>query len=335
MKTILVTGGLGYIGSHTCVELLKSDYEVIVIDTLNNSKEEVKQRIEKITNKKIKFYYGDVRNKILLESIFNDNRIDAVIHFAGLKSVGESNHQPLDYYDNNLGSTITLLEIMKKNNIKNIVFSSSATVYGDNANVPINEDCEIGNGNCPYARTKIIIETILNDLYDSDNDWNIIILRYFNPIGAHPSGLIGENPNGIPNNLMPYIAQVASGKQEYLKIYGNDYETKDGTGIRDYIHVCDLAKGHVSAINNILKKTGLKIYNLGTGIGYSVFDVVHTFEKVSGKTINYKIVDRRQGDIAISYTDPSKAYKELNFKATNTLEDMCKDQWNWEQKQNS
>lgn len=335
MKTILVTGGLGYIGSHTCVELLKSDYEVIVIDNLNNSKEEVKQRIEKITNKKMKFYYGDVRNKVLLETIFNDNCIDAVIHFAGLKSVGESNYQPLNYYDNNLGSTIALLEIMGKYNIKNIVFSSSATVYGDSAKVPIKENYEIGKGNCPYARTKIIIETIFNDLYNSDNDWNIIILRYFNPIGAHPSGLIGENPNGIPNNLMPYIAQVASGKQEYLKIYGNDYETKDGTGIRDYIHVCDLANGHVSAIINILKKSGLKIYNLGTGIGYSVFDVVHAFEKASGKTINYKIVGRRKGDIAISYTDPSKAYKELNFKATKTLEDMCKDQWNWEQKHTS
>lgn len=335
MRTILVTGGLGYIGSHTCVELLKSNYEVIVIDNLNNSKEEVKQRIEKITNKKIKFYCGDVRNKTLLKSIFNDNCIDAVIHFAGLKSVGESNEQPLNYYDNNLVSTITLLETMQEYNIKNIVFSSSATVYGDTAKVPINEECETGNGNCPYARTKIIIETILNDLYNSDNNWNIIMLRYFNPVGAHPSGLIGENPNGIPNNLMPYITQVASGKQEYLRIYGNDYETKDGTGVRDYIHVCDLASGHVSAVNSIFKKSGLKIYNLGTGIGYSVFDVVHTFEKVTGIIIKYEIVGRRKGDIAISYADPSKAYKELNFKATKTLEDMCKDQWNWEQKHNS
>lgn len=329
---ILITGGLGYIGSHTCVELLNNDYEVIIIDNLCNSQESIVERIKQITNKNFKLYIGDVRDKSLLNKIFQENEIDSVIHFAGLKSVGESNQMPLDYYDNNLGSMITLLEVMNNYNVKNLVFSSSATVYGDSKIVPVTEELETGKVNCPYGRTKVMIEDILKDLYKSDNKWNIIILRYFNPIGAHPSGLIGESPNGIPNNLLPYITQVASGKLEYLRIFGNDYDTIDGTGVRDYIHVCDLAYGHLCAIKTVKSNSGLKIYNLGTGKGYSVLDVVNAFEKATGIKIKYKIVQRREGDIAISYSDPSKAFKEMNFKATRTLADMCKDQWNWEKR---
>lgn len=330
MKTILMTGGLGYIGSHTCVETLNAGYEVIAIDNLSNSQIEVKNNIEKITNKNIKFYKGDVRDEKLLNEIFNNNHIDVVIHFAGLKSVGESGKMPLNYYDNNIGSTITLLKVMKEHEVKRIVFSSSATVYKDNGINPVTEESELGNGTCPYARTKLYIESILKDVYESDNTFSIVILRYFNPIGAHPSGLIGENPNGIPNNLVPYITQVASKKLDFLKVYGNDYNTKDGTGIRDYIHVCDLANGHLCAIKKAMENQGVKIYNLGTGKGYSVLDVINAFEKVTGIKVNYKIVERRKGDIAISYSDPTKAYKEMNFKTTRCLEDMLKDQWNWE-----
>lgn len=330
MKTILMTGGLGYIGSHTCIEVLNAGNDVIVIDNLCNSKKQVKDSIETITNKTIKFYNGDVRNKELLNTIFEDNHIDAVIHFAGLKAVGESNKIPLEYYDNNIVSTITLLEVMKEHDVKNIVFSSSATVYKDNGKNPVNEQSELSNGTCPYARTKLYIENILKDLYNSDKTYNIIMLRYFNPIGAHPSGLIGEDPNGIPNNLVPYITQVASKKLECLNVFGNDYDTKDGTGIRDYIHVCDLAMGHLCAINKLFTNPGLQIYNLGTGTGYSVLDVINAFEKVTGIKIKYKVVGRRAGDIAVSYADPTKAYNELNFKATRTLDDMLRDQWNWE-----
>ncbi len=329
--SILVTGGAGYIGTHTCVELLKENYEVVVIDNLSNAKKEALNRVEKITKKTIKFYQDTVLNESALEHIFQENRIDCVVHFAGLKAVGESVLNPLLYYENNVKGTITLLKVMKKFNCKNFVFSSSATVYTAENPILINENEPLGANN-PYGRTKLFIEYMLKDLYASDSSWNIAILRYFNPIGAHPSGLIGENPNGIPNNLMPYITQVAIGKLDCLKVFGNDYHTPDGTGVRDYIHVCDLAYGHICAIRKLKEKAGLVIYNLGTGVGYSVLDIVHTFEKVNHVKIPYKIIERRPGDIDIYYADPSKAYKEMNFKTTRTLEDMCRDSWNYQQK---
>ena len=325
---ILVTGGTGYIGSHTCVELLDAGYEVIIIDNLSNSKKEVVDYIEKITNKKVKFYEEDVKNKEALRKIFNENNIDAVIHFAGYKAVGESVAKPLMYYRNNLDSTISLLEVMSEFDVKKIAFSSSATVYGKPKSLPIKEDFELSTTN-PYGSTKLMIEDILRDLYVSDNNWSIAILRYFNPIGAHESGLIGENPNGIPNNLMPYIIKVATGELECLGVFGNDYDTHDGTGVRDYIHVVDLAKGHVKALEKIIKCAGCDAYNLGTGKGFSVLDLVNTFMKVNNINVNYQIKERRPGDIDACYADPSYALEKLNWKADKTIEEMCKDAYNF------
>lgn len=332
---ILVTGGAGYIGSHTCVELLNNNYEVIVLDNFSNSKKEVIDKIKKITNKDLKLYEGNMLNEDILTKIFEENNIDCVIDFAAYKAVGESVQKPVEYYINNVSSVLTLLTVMKKFNCKSLVFSSSATVYGNPEIIPITEECRIGGTTNPYGTSKLFVEQILKDLYNSDNEWNICILRYFNPIGAHESGLIGEEPNGIPANLVPYISKVASGKLECLSIFGNDYDTKDGTGVRDYIHVVDLALGHLKAVEKLNKeRNGLYIYNLGTGIGYSVLDLVNTFEKVNNIKIKYKIAPRRSGDIAICYSDPSKAKRELNFEATKTLEDMLKDAWNYE-KENS
>lgn len=325
---VLLTGGTGYIGSHTAVELLNNDYEVIIIDNLSNSKKEVVEKIEQITRKKVKFYEGDLREKELLDQIFLENKINAVVHFAGLKAVGESVAKPLEYYDNNIGSTLTLLETMKKHNCKKIVFSSSATVYGDPQELPIREDFPLSTTN-PYGSTKLMIEMILQDLYKSDNDWRISILRYFNPVGAHESNLIGEDPNGIPNNLMPYILKVAIKEYPELTIFGSDYETKDGTGVRDYIHVVDLAKGHVCALNYLNKYAGIDVVNLGTGKGYSVLEMVESFKKVNKVDVPYKIGDRRPGDIAACYADPEKAKKLLEFNCTKTLEDMCRDAYNF------
>lgn len=325
---ILVTGGTGYIGSHTCVELLKNGYEVVIVDNLSNSSNDVVDRIKKITNKDLKFYFGDVSDKELLRRIFTENKIDAVIHFAGYKAVGESVKLPLKYYDNNLYSTICLCEVMKEFSCKKIVFSSSATVYGIPKTLPIKEDEALSTTN-PYGTTKLMIEQILKDLYVSDNEFSIAVLRYFNPIGADKSGLIGENPNGIPNNLMPYIVKVALNKLEILSVFGSDYDTPDGTGVRDYIHVVDLARGHIKAIEHVMKQTGIDYYNLGTGVGYSVLDIIKTFEKVNNVKVNYRIVDRRPGDIASSYADVTKSYKELGFKTIYTLEDMCKDAYNF------
>ena len=328
---ILVTGGTGYIGSHTCVELLNAGYEIVIIDNLSNSKIEVIDRIKEITNKDFKFYEADCSNKSILSKIFSENEIDAVIHFAGYKAVGESVKMPLKYYRNNLDSTISLLEVMNEFNCKNIVFSSSATVYGKPKSLPIKEDFPLSTTN-PYGTTKLMIEDILRDLYKSDNSWSIAILRYFNPIGAHPSGLIGENPNDIPNNLMPYIVKVATHELEILSVFGNDYDTKDGTGVRDYIHVVDLAKGHIKAIEKVLKDTGVDAYNLGTGLGYSVLDIVNTFEKVNNVKVNYKIVDRRPGDIDACYADPAYAKEKLGWEAKLGIEEMCKDSYNFVKK---
>lgn len=325
---VLVTGGCGYIGSHTCCELLDNNYEVVIIDNLVNSKEDVISKIESITNKNVKFYKGDVCDKELLDKIFSENKIDSVIHFAGLKAVGESVAHPLMYYRNNLDSTLSLLEIMNKYNCKKIVFSSSATVYGSPKSLPIREDFSLSTTN-PYGSTKLYIEGILKDLYVSDNEWSIAILRYFNPIGAHKSGLIGENPNGIPNNLMPYIIKVATGELEVLSVFGNDYNTHDGTGVRDYIHVVDLAKGHIKAIEKVLNSKGVDCYNLGTGTGYSVLDLINTFEKVNDIKVNYKIAPRRPGDIAACYADPNYAYEKLGWKAELGIEDMCRDGYNY------
>lgn len=332
---ILVTGGAGYIGSHTCVELLNNNYEVIVLDNFSNSKKEVIDKIKKITNKDLKLYEGNMLNEEILTKIFEENNIDCVIDFAAYKAVGESVQKPVEYYINNVSSVLTLLTVMKKFNCKSLVFSSSATVYGNPEIIPITEECRTGGTTNPYGTSKLFVEQILKDLYNSDNEWNICILRYFNPIGAHESGLIGEEPNGIPANLVSYISKVASGKLECLSIFGNDYDTKDGTGVRDYIHVVDLALGHLKAVEKLNKeKKGLYIYNLGTGVGYSVLDLVNTFEKVNNIKIKYKITPRRNGDIATCYSDPSKAKRELNFEATKTLEDMLKDAWNYE-KENS
>ena len=321
---VLVTGGLGYIGSHTVIELIEEGFEPIVIDNLSNSKLEVKDKIEKITGKKLKVYIEDVCNEESLDKIMTENNITDVIHFAGYKAVGESVAKPIMYYENNLLSTISLLKQMKKHNVKNIIFSSSATVYGQPEKLPITEDSKVGGTTNPYGTTKLMIEKILSDVYKADNEMNITILRYFNPVGGHVSGLLGESPNGIPNNLMPYIVRVAVGKLECLSVFGNDYDTKDGTGVRDYIHVVDLAKGHIAAIKHM---NGLRYYNLGTGKGYSVLELVNAFEKVNNLKVNYKIVERRPGDIASCYADPSKALKELNWKAEKTLEDMMKDSY--------
>ena len=321
---VLVTGGLGYIGSHTVIELIEEGFEPIVIDNLSNSKLEVKDKIEKITGKKLKVYIEDVCNEESLDKIMTENNITDVIHFAGYKAVGESVAKPIMYYENNLLSTISLLKQMKKHHVKNIIFSSSATVYGQPEKLPITEDSKVGGTTNPYGTTKLMIEKILSDVYKSDNEMNITILRYFNPVGGHVSGLLGESPNGIPNNLMPYIVRVAVGKLECLSVFGNDYDTKDGTGVRDYIHVVDLAKGHIAAIKHM---NVLRYYNLGTGTGYSVLELVNAFEKVNNLKVNYKIVERRPGDIASCYADPSKALKELNWKAEKTLEDMMKDSY--------
>ncbi len=326
---ILVTGGAGYIGSHTCVELLKAGYEVIVIDNLVNSKEESITRIREITGKALTFYKADLLDKQALNKIFKNKSIEAVMHFAGLKAVSESISFPLRYYHNNIAGTLTLLEIMQIHGVKKIVFSSSATVYGNPHTVPITEDFPLSTTN-PYGQTKLIIEQILSDLYYSEPDWNIAILRYFNPIGAHPSGKIGEDPNGIPNNLVPYITQVAIGKLRVLNIFGSDYETPDGTGVRDYIHVVDLAAGHIKALQKLNENPGNVVYNLGTGKGYSVLEIINTFSKVTGKEIPYRFVERRPGDVAVSYADPSKANNELGWSAKYGLEEMCTDAWRWQ-----
>lgn len=329
---ILLTGGIGYIGSHTLVELLENNYEVVVIDNFFNSKKEVIENIKKITNKDFKFYEGDVCDKSILRKIFEENKIDAVIHFAGYKAVGESVKKPLMYYRNNLDSTLSLLEIMDEFNCKNLVFSSSATVYGKPETLPIKESSPLSATN-PYGETKLVIETILKDLYKSDNEWNIVILRYFNPVGAHKSGLIGENPNGIPNNLMPYIVKVATKEYDHLNIFGNDYKTVDGTGVRDYIHVVDLAQGHVKAIEYINKNCGLDVINLGTGKGYSVLEMVKAFEEANDINVPYEIQERRPGDIDACYADVSYAREKLGFVAHKDLKDMCKDAYNYIKKQ--
>lgn len=326
---VLVTGGAGYIGSHTVVELLNEGDEVIIVDNLVNSKESSLDAIKKITNKDFKFYKVDLRDRENLEKIFEANKdISAVIHFAGLKAVGESVSKPLEYYDNNIYGTLVLLETMKKYNIKKIIFSSSATVYGNPKTVPIKEDFPLSATN-PYGQTKLMLEQILTDVYTADNTWSIILLRYFNPIGAHESGLIGEMPNGIPNNLMPYINQVAFGKLDHLNVFGDDYNTPDGTGVRDYIHVVDLAKGHLKALKRAEKVTGVEAFNLGTGTGYSVLDIVKNFEKATGQKVKYEIVARRPGDIAECYADPTKAEKILDWRAEKNLEEMCRDSWNF------
>ncbi|MEG6612887.1 UDP-glucose 4-epimerase GalE [Pseudoclostridium thermosuccinogenes] len=326
---ILVTGGAGYIGSHTVVELLQNGYEVVVVDNLSNSKPEALKRVKEITGKDFKFYKVDLLDRDGLEQILKENKLEAVIHFAGLKAVGESVSIPLKYYYNNITGTLILCELMQKYGVKKIVFSSSATVYGMKNKSPLTEDMPLSTTN-PYGSTKLMIEQILRDVYVSDNSWSIALLRYFNPIGAHESGRIGEDPNGIPNNLMPYITQVAVGKREKLSIFGNDYDTHDGTGVRDYIHVVDLAKGHLKALEKVMKTEGVEAYNLGTGVGYSVLDVVKNFEKATGQHIPYVIVGRRPGDVAECYADPSKAERELGWKAEKTLEDMCRDSWNWQ-----
>lgn len=327
---ILVTGGCGYIGSHTVIELLNNNYEVVILDNLSNSKELVIDRIEKIAGKRPIFVKGDIRSRKDIDGIFKEHKIDCVINFAGLKAVGESIKKPLEYYDNNIGGATTLLEAMRDSGVFNFIFSSSATVYGDPKSVPVDETFPIGGTTNPYGTTKLYIEQILRDLYKADPRFNIAILRYFNPIGAHPSGLIGEDPNGIPNNLAPFITQVMVGKREKLNIFGNDYNTPDGTCIRDYIHVCDLAYGHVCAIKKLMENPGVVVYNLGTGKGSSVFDVLHAFERAYGKDIPYAIAPRREGDVEANYTKVSKAEKELGFKAKYTIDDMARDQWNWQ-----
>ncbi len=329
---ILVSGGAGYIGSHTCIELIKAGHNVVVVDNLYNSSKEAIRRVEEITGTKIKFYEVDLRDYELSKKIFEENKIEGIIHFAGLKAVGESVYKPLEYYQNNLDTTFVLLRLMKEFNVKNIVFSSSATVYGTPERLPLDEDCKTGGTTNPYGTTKVFIEQILRDVYNADKSLNIALLRYFNPIGAHPSGLIGEDPKGIPNNLCPYVTQVAIGKREVVHVFGDDYPTADGTGIRDYIHVCDLAYGHVLALKKLATNCGLVTYNLGTGKGYSVLDVIHAFEKACGHKIPYVIEPRRPGDLASVYCNPEKAYNELGFKAQFGIEDMARDSWNWQQK---
>ena len=328
--SVLVTGGLGYIGSHTCVELMNSGVDVVVVDNLCNCKKSSYDRIKNLVGKDFPFYECDIRDKAGLQDVFEKEDIDSVIHFAGLKAVGESCVKPLEYFDNNINGTLVLLDVMRNNGCKKIVFSSSATVYGLNNISPLTEDMEVGGVTNPYGRTKYMIECILQDLYASDNEWSICLLRYFNPIGAHKSGTIGEDPNDIPNNLMPYITQVAIGKLEKLHVFGNDYDTHDGTGVRDYIHVVDLALGHLKAVEKVKDNKGLFIYNLGTGTGYSVLDLVKAFEKASGVKIPYVIDPRRSGDIATCYSNPTKAYEELGWKATRDVNEMCEDSWRWQ-----
>ncbi len=327
---ILVTGGAGYIGSHTVVELQEAGYDVVVVDNLSNSSEKSLERVEKITGKPVKFYKTDILDREGLEEIFEKETIECCIHFAGLKAVGESVAKPWEYYYNNISGTLVLVDVMRKHGVKNIIFSSSATVYGNPAFIPITEECPKGQITNPYGQTKGMLEQVLSDMQKADPEWNVILLRYFNPIGAHKSGTIGENPNGIPNNLMPYITQVAVGKLKELGVFGNDYDTPDGTGVRDYIHVVDLARGHVKAIKKIEEKPGLEIYNLGTGCGYSVLDIVKNFEEASGVKIPYVIKDRRAGDIATCYSDASKAEKELGWKAEYGIKEMCADSWRWQ-----
>ena len=329
---ILLTGGAGYIGSHTIIELDKAGHNVVVVDNLVNSNPESLRRVSKIIGKEIPFYEVDVRDSVKLSKVFDENQIDAVIHFAGLKAVGESVAKPLEYYHNNMTGTFILLGVMRKHGCKNIIFSSSATVYGDPAIIPITEECPKGHCTNPYGQTKSMLEEVLMDVQKADPEWNVVLLRYFNPIGAHQSGMIGENPNGIPNNLMPYITQTAVGIRKELGVFGNDYDTPDGTGVRDYIHVCDLASGHVAALKAIERKCGLAIYNLGTGHGYSVLDVVNAFMKVNDVNVPYVIKPRRPGDIATCYCNPAKAEKELGWKAQFCIEEMCRDSWNWQKK---
>lgn len=329
--TVLVTGGAGYIGSHTVVELQQSGYDVVVIDNFSNASPKSLQRVEQITGRKVTVYNGDVRDHKLLCEIFKSHNVEWVIHFAGLKAVGESCEKPLEYYDNNIGGTLALLEEMKAHGCKKIVFSSSATVYGEPERLPLDELCKIGGTTNPYGTSKYFQELILNDVYKADNDWTVALLRYFNPVGAHESGLIGEDPEGIPNNLTPYIAKVAIGELKEIGVFGNDYDTPDGTGVRDYIHVVDLAKGHLAAIEK-LTKSGVYTYNLGTGIGYSVLDVIHAFEKACGHKLPYSIKPRRAGDIASSYTSPDKAKRELGWEAKLGIDEMCASLWNWQTK---
>ena len=329
MQTVLVTGGAGFIGSHTVVELINAGYGVVVIDNLSNSSRESLRRVQKITGKEVAFYEGDVRDRALLDGIFAEHDIDWVIHFAGLKAVGESCSKPIEYYDNNLGGTLVLVDSMRRHGCKNIVFSSSATVYGTPERLPLDEDCRTGGTTNPYGTSKYFQEIMLTDLWKSDKEWNVVLLRYFNPVGAHESGLIGEDPKGIPNNLMPYVAQVATGKLKCIHVFGNDYPTPDGTGVRDYIHVVDLARGHLAAIEGC-RQSGVHVYNLGPGIGYSVLDMIHAFEKACGKTLPYVIDGRRPGDIASCYASSHKAEAELGWKAQYNLEDMCASQWKWQ-----
>lgn len=331
MKNVLVTGGAGFIGSHTVVELLNSGFGVVVVDNLVNSCEESLTRVEKITGKVVKFYKNDVRDRAALDKIFEENKIDWVIHFAGLKAVGESCEMPIEYYDNNLNGTLVLLQAMRAHGCKKIVFSSSATVYGDPEVLPLTEQCKTGGTTNPYGTSKYFQEIMLGDVYKSDNEWTVVLLRYFNPVGAHESGLIGEDPKGIPNNLTPYIAKVAIGELKEVGVFGNDYPTHDGTGVRDYIHVVDLAKGHVASIDKI-DANGVFVYNLGTGIGYSVLDVIHAFEKACGHKLPYVIKPRRAGDIAACYADAGKAKAELGWKAELGIDEMCASLWNWQQK---
>ena len=327
---ILVTGGAGYIGSHTVVELQNAGYDVVVLDNLSNASEKALDRVSKITGKPVKFYKADILDRDALNDIFDKETIESCIHFAGLKAVGESVVKPWEYYENNIAGTLTLVDVMRKHNVKNIIFSSSATVYGDPAQIPITEECPKGQCTNPYGWTKSMLEQVLTDIQKADPEWNVMLLRYFNPIGAHKSGTIGENPNGIPNNLMTYITQVAVGKLKELGVFGNDYDTPDGTGVRDYIHVVDLAKGHVKALKKIGENPGLAIYNLGTGKGYSVLDIVKNFEAATGLKIPYVIKPRRAGDIATCYCDASKAEKELGWKAENGIREMCEDSWRWQ-----
>ena len=327
---ILVTGGAGYIGSHTVVELQNAGYDVVVMDNLSNSSEKSLKRVEAITGKPVPFYRADIRDRAALEEIFTKEKLDSCIHFAGLKAVGESVAKPWEYYENNISGTLILVDVMRSHGVKNIIFSSSATVYGDPAVIPITEECPKGQCTNPYGWTKSMLEQILSDIQKADPEWNVCLLRYFNPIGAHKSGTIGENPNGIPNNLMPFITQVAVGKLKELGVFGNDYDTPDGTGVRDYIHVVDLAKGHVKALKKLEDKSGLSIYNLGTGTGYSVLDIVKNFEEATGVKIPYQIKPRRPGDIAVCYADPAKAERELGWKAENGIREMCADSWRWQ-----
>lgn len=327
---VLVTGGAGFIGSHTAVELLNAGKEIVILDNFSNSKPQSLEAIKKITGKDFKFYEMDYLDREKLEKVFEENEIDSVLNFAGFKAVGESVEKPIEYYTNNISGALVLLDTMKKYGVKKFVFSSSATVYGEPERIPITEDCKTGGTTNPYGTSKLFIEQILKDIYNSDNTWDIAILRYFNPVGAHESGLIGEEPQGIPNNLMPYVARVAAGKLKELSVFGNDYDTPDGTGVRDYIHVVDLAKGHIKALEKLEKEgKGLYIYNLGTGKGYSVLDMVNAFEKSTGKKVAYKIAPRRAGDIATCYSDPTKAKEELGWEAIKTLDEMCKDSWNF------